>query len=146
MLEECLRGRQYCLDGYCFDGSVRSLGIVDAIMYPGTDAFMRWDYPSHLPEDLQRQAEEIAARFLQEVGFTHGLFNMEFVIDELSGQLKVIEFNPRTGRTVFRPVCARRWAQAARNGDRTQSRHRSGDRADARTHRGLCIELRVSKL
>jgi len=95
MLEECLRGRQYCLDGYCVDGSFRSLGIVDAIMYPGTDAFMRWDYPSHLPKDLQRQAEDIAARFLQEVGFTHGLFNMEFVVDEVSGQPRVIEFNPR---------------------------------------------------
>lgn len=95
MLEETLRGRQYCLDGYCFDGSVRRLGIVDAIMYPGTDAFMRWDYPSHLPERLQKQAEVIAARFLRAVGFTHGFFNMEFVIDEQSGQLKVIEFNPR---------------------------------------------------
>ena len=95
MLEESLRGPQYCLDGYCFDGSVRHLGIVDAIMYPGTDAFMRWDYPSVLPEKLQKKAEAIAARFLQEVGFTHGFFNMEFVLDEQSGQLKVIEFNPR---------------------------------------------------
>jgi len=95
MLEENLRGRQYCLDGYCFEGSVRRLGIVDAIMYPGTDAFMRWDYPSLLPEELQSQAEAIAVRFFREIGFTHGFFNMEFVIDEQSGQLKVIEFNPR---------------------------------------------------
>ena len=95
MLEECLRGPQYCLDGYCFDGSFRRLGFVDAIMYPGTDAFMRWDYPSRLPERLQRQAETIAARFLREVGFNHGFFNMEIVVDERSGQLKVVEFNPR---------------------------------------------------
>ena len=95
MLEESVRGLQYCLDGYCFDGSVRRLGIVDAIMYDGTDAFMRWDYPSRLPGKLQRKAEAIAARFLHAVGFTHGFFNMEFVIDEQSGQLKVIEFNPR---------------------------------------------------
>jgi hypothetical protein len=64
-------------------------------MYPGTDAFMRWDYPSVLPEELQRKAEAIAARFLREVGFTHGFFNMEFVFDERTGQLKVVEFNPR---------------------------------------------------
>lgn len=95
MLEECLRGRQYCLDGYCFDGELRPLGIVDAIMYPGTDAFMRWDYPSQLPEAVQRRAADVAARFLREVGFSHGLFNMEFVVDEGSGELKVIEFNPR---------------------------------------------------
>lgn len=95
MLEDHVRGKQYCLDGYCFEGQVRRLGIVDAIMYPGTDAFMRWDYPSRLPVHLQDQAEDIAARFLQEVGFSHGFFNMEFVVDEDSGQLKVIEFNPR---------------------------------------------------
>jgi biotin carboxylase len=95
MLEECLQGQQYCLDGYCFDGRLRRLGVVDAIMYPGTDAFMRWDYPSRLPETLQKKAEGIAARFLQAVNFTHGMFNMEFVLDEHSGELKVIEFNPR---------------------------------------------------
>lgn len=95
MLEERIRGPQYCLDGYCFGGEVRRLGIVDAIMYPGTDAFMRWDYPSHLPEKPQKQAQAIATRFLQAIGFTHGFFNMEFVIDEQSGELKIIEFNPR---------------------------------------------------
>ena len=95
MLEDKIRGRQYCLDGYCFEGRVHSLGIVDAIMYPGTDAFMRWDYPSHLPEGPQKEAGAVATRFLQEIGYTHGFFNMEFVIDEDSGQVKVIEFNPR---------------------------------------------------
>ncbi len=95
MLEENLRGDQYCLDGYCCDGDVRLLGVVDAIMYPGTDAFMRWDYPSRLPENLQQRAATIATRFLQAIGFDHGFFNMEFVIDEATGQPKVIEFNPR---------------------------------------------------
>ncbi len=95
MLEACLQGRQYCLDGYCFNGGVRRLGIVDAVMYPGTNAFMRWNYPSHLPAEMQDRAEAIAGRFLEAVGFSHGFFNMEFVLDEQSGQLKVIEFNPR---------------------------------------------------
>ena len=95
MLEEILRGRQYCLDGYCFDGKVHCLGVVDAIMYPGTDAFMRWDYPSQLPGPMLELASNIATRFMREIGFTHGFFNMEFVIDEHTGELKIIEFNPR---------------------------------------------------
>jgi hypothetical protein len=95
MLEGCLKGRQYSMDGYCFAGETRLLGIVDAIMYPGTDAFMRWDYPSQLAPSLQRQATDIADRFLTEIGFDHGLFNMEFVVDDQTGQVKVIEFNPR---------------------------------------------------
>ncbi len=95
MLETCLQGQQYCLDGYCFDGGVRRLGIVDAVMYPGTRAFMRWDYPSRLPARLQDRAEAIARRFLEAIDFSHGFFNMEFVVEEQTGQLKVIEFNPR---------------------------------------------------
>ena len=95
MLEACLQGRQYCLDGYCFDGRVRRLGIVDAVMYPGTNAFMRWDYPSRLPAEIHDRAEAIAQLFLDAVGFSHGFFNMEFVFEEQTGQLKVIEFNPR---------------------------------------------------
>ncbi len=95
ILEKPQRGRQYCLDGYFFNGSYRRLGFVDAIMYPGTDAFMRFDYPSHLPERARRQADAVASRFMQAVGFTHGIFNMEFIHDENSGQIKVIEFNPR---------------------------------------------------
>ncbi len=95
MLEEPQRGRQYCLDGYVFDGSYRRLGVVDAVMYPGTSAFMRFDYPGHLPEPVKRQADDIARRFLREIGFAHGMFNMEFIHDEQTGQVRVIEFNPR---------------------------------------------------
>ena len=95
MIEERLQGRQYCLDGYCLDGKIHCLGIIDAIMYPGTNAFMRWDYPSHLTEKLQHQAETIAARFLREIGYTHGFFNMEFSLEEPGDQIKVIEINPR---------------------------------------------------
>jgi hypothetical protein len=95
MIEEPQRGRQYCLDGYCFNGRFKALGVVDAIMYPGTDAFMRWDYPSRLSAGVQQQAQAIAQKFLQAVGFDHGFYNMEFIQDPHSGQLKVIEFNPR---------------------------------------------------
>lgn len=95
MLERPQRGRQYCLDGYVFNGNYRRLGVVDAVMYPGTCAFMRFDYPGHLPETAKRQADDIAQRFLRAVGFSHGMFNMEFIHDEQTGQVKVIEFNPR---------------------------------------------------
>ena len=95
LLEQPVKGHQYNLDGYVFDGDVRSLGIVDAVMYPGTDAFMRFDYPSRLPHTVHVQALDVARRFLQAVGFTHGMFNMEFFWDEASGKLTVIEFNPR---------------------------------------------------
>jgi hypothetical protein len=96
MLEEPLRGMaQYNLDGYVFDGRVHVLGIVDAVMYPGTQAFMRWEVPSRLPPAAAARATDVARRFLQAVGFTHGLFNMEFFHDPVTDRLAVIEFNPR---------------------------------------------------
>lgn len=95
MLEQPVNARQYCLDGYVFNNEMHPLGIVDSVMYPGTDAFMRFDYPSQLASTTQAKAADVARRFLQKVGFTHGLFNMEFFHDEGTDKLTVIEFNPR---------------------------------------------------
>jgi hypothetical protein len=95
MLEEPVHAAQYSLDGIVQNGQVKPLGVVDSVMYPGTQAFMRFDYPSQLPQEVQARALEVARKFLTEVGFTHGLFNMEFFYDAATGKLTVIEFNPR---------------------------------------------------
>ncbi len=89
------RVAQYNLDGWVFDGQVRGLAVVDAIMVPGTQAFMRWEVPSRLPQRVQARALDVARRFLCDIGFTLGFFNMEFFHDEASDRLTVIEFNPR---------------------------------------------------
>jgi len=86
---------QYDLDGWVQDGQVHLLGVVDAIMYPGTQAFMRWEVPSRLPARVQERALDIARRFLAAVGFRHGLFNMELFYDPAQDRISVIEVNPR---------------------------------------------------
>ncbi|MCU0969849.1 MAG: ATP-grasp domain-containing protein [Rubrivivax sp.] len=86
---------QFNLDGGVFDGQAHALGVVDAIMYPGTQAFMRWELPSRLPAEVQARALDVARRFLAAVGFRHGFFNMEFFHDPGTDRLTVIEFNPR---------------------------------------------------
>lgn len=95
LIEAPVHARQYNLDGYVFNGELRPLGIVESVMYPGTQAFARFVYPCAIEEDGRRQAIETAGRFLAAVGFDHGLFNMEFFYDAASGKLSVIEFNPR---------------------------------------------------
>jgi hypothetical protein len=95
MLERPVHAPQFNLDGYAFEGDVRLLGVVDAHMYPGTQAFMRFDYPSRLSPAVVARAGEVARRFMAAVGFSHGLFNMEFFYDEHRDELTVIEFNPR---------------------------------------------------
>ncbi|MCZ8337562.1 MAG: ATP-grasp domain-containing protein [Burkholderiaceae bacterium] len=86
---------QYNLDGWVHDGTVHALGVVDAVMYPGTQAFMRWEVPSRLPAGAQARALDLARRFLGAIGFRHGCFNLEFFHDDASGALSFIECNPR---------------------------------------------------
>jgi hypothetical protein len=95
LLEEPIDAPQYNLDGYAFDGEVRALGVCDALMYPGTGAFLRFERPSRLAERVRERALDVATRFLNAVGFSHGFFNMEFFYDATTDALKVIEFNPR---------------------------------------------------
>ncbi len=95
LLERPVGGRQYNLDGYVFNGTLRPLGVVESVMYPGTQAFLRFDYPCGLPDAARAKAIDVARRFLAAVGFTHGLFNMEFFHDPATDAVTVIEFNPR---------------------------------------------------
>ena len=95
LIEAPMHGRQFNLDGYVFGGRMQALGIVESEMYPGTQAFMRFAYPCVLPDAVRARAADVARRFLDAVGFTHGLFNMEFFYDAADDRLGVIEFNPR---------------------------------------------------
>lgn len=95
LLEAPVHAAQYNLDGWVHQGQVHLLGVVDAVMYPGTQAFMRFDAPSRLSADVQQRALAVAQRFLRAVGFDHGFFNMEFFFDAARDRLTVIEFNPR---------------------------------------------------
>lgn len=95
LLEEVVRAPQYNLDGFVHEGRLHVLGVVDAHMYPGTQAFQRWEYPSRLPATVIDRAREVAERFLDAAGYRQGFFNMEFFHDPTSDRLAVIEFNPR---------------------------------------------------
>jgi hypothetical protein len=95
LLEAPVQAEQFNLDGYVFNGQTHAVGVVDALMFPGTQAFMRHEVPTRLPSAVQAWALDVARRFLTAVGFTHGLFNMEFFYDAASDRLTVIEFNPR---------------------------------------------------
>ncbi|MDP2005664.1 MAG: ATP-grasp domain-containing protein [Rubrivivax sp.] len=86
---------QYNLDGWVQDGRVHALGVVDALMYPGTQSFLRWEFPSRLRTDVQQRALDVARRFLGAIGYRHGFFNLEFFHDTTNDRLSVIECNPR---------------------------------------------------
>jgi len=95
LAEELVDGAQVTVNGFARDGDVTMLGVVDSIMYAGTDQFQRFQYPSALPREWQSGAEEVARRALAAVGFTHGMFNVELRLCTATGRAKVIEINPR---------------------------------------------------
>ena len=84
-----------CIRDSLFGAELRPLGFIEAVMYPGTQAFMRFAHPCSLPPAGRERALDVARRFLGGVGFSHGLFNMEFFYDAAQDRLTVIEFNPR---------------------------------------------------
>ena len=95
MIETPVQAQQFNLDGWMQDGQLHTLGFMDAVMYPGTQAFMRFENPSRLGEPARTAALDVARRFLLAAGFTHGFFNMEFFYQPEQKRLTVIEFNPR---------------------------------------------------
>jgi biotin carboxylase len=95
LVEAPIRAPQFNLDGWVHRGRAHLLGVCDEIMYPDTQAFLRFAYPSRLPDSVQARALDVADRFLRAAGFDHGFFNMEFFHDPDTDALKVIEFNPR---------------------------------------------------
>lgn len=93
--EGLLQGRQLNVDGYAHRGRPHILGVVDELMYPGTQAFLRFDLPARLPAHVQRRAEAVAAEAVMAIGLSQGLFNVELTWDPQTDRLAIIEVNPR---------------------------------------------------
>ena len=93
--EELIDGQQINVDGVVINGEIHILGIIDAVMYPGTDQFMRFEYPSRLPPDHDQRARETAKRIVRALGLDHGLFNVEMRVCNETGECRLIEVNPR---------------------------------------------------
>ncbi len=93
--ESLLRGEQISVDGLVMNGQIHVLGIIDAVMYPGTQAFMRWEYPSRLPALWLERVTLLARKSLAALKYNHGFFNIEMTVERATGEIKIIEINPR---------------------------------------------------
>ncbi len=93
--EGLLKGEQVTVEGFVHDGVASIMGVVDSVMFPGTLAFARFDYPSALPDSVQQRMADLAARLMQGLGFDNGLFNIEMMYDPESDLVSIIEINPR---------------------------------------------------
>jgi ATP-grasp domain len=93
--EGLVPGRQVTLEGWTARGGTGLFGVVDSSFHPGTHSFERFDYPSSLPEDVQRRMAAITLRVVERLDLRDTLFNVELTYDEATGRIGIIEVNPR---------------------------------------------------
>lgn len=93
LAEQLLHGDLVTVEGFVCRGRPEIIGITDSIMYPGTMSFMRFDYPSRLPLDVQQRMTGIAGALALRLGLDDTLFNVEMFHDD--GAIHVVEVNPR---------------------------------------------------
>lgn len=95
LAEELLHGTQVTVEGFCCRGEVEVIGIVDSVMHPDTNSFVRFDYPSRLPEGVQARMADIARRVIAASDLEDALFNVEMIHDPDTDRVSIIEINPR---------------------------------------------------
>jgi biotin carboxylase len=95
LAESLLEGVQVSLEGYVYRGKAHVMGIVDAVMYPGTISFQRFVYPSRLSADVQERMARIAADFILGIGYDNALFNVELMYNPATDLISIIEVNPK---------------------------------------------------
>lgn len=95
LVEELLSGIQVTVEGFVHNNEVTIMGITDSVMFPGTISFKRFDYPSCLPELVQKRMSVITSCFVRGVGLNNTMFNIEMMYSERKDEIKIIEVNPR---------------------------------------------------
>jgi biotin carboxylase len=94
------RGRQCTLEGYVHQGRTTVYGIVDSIREGARgSSFARYQYPSTLPEAVQRRMIEATERFLAHVGYDGSPFNAEFYWEEEHDTVMLLEVNTRISKS-----------------------------------------------
>jgi hypothetical protein len=94
LVERLVVGDEVTLEGFVHRGRVTTIGLTDSVKYPGTNSFQRFEYPSALPEERQRELRAVAERLVPALGFDGGFFNIEFMLQE-EGPAQIIEVNGR---------------------------------------------------
>ena len=93
--EELVTGHLVTVEGFACGDEVGILGVVDSGLDARTRSFVRFDYPSRLPEPVQARMQEVARRVVRELGLDRTLWNIEMAWDPRSDRVAIIEVNPR---------------------------------------------------
>lgn len=93
-------GMQCTLEGYAHQGEVKVYGIVDSVRGgPHRSSFTRYQYPSVLPQIVQRRMMAAAKQVIDHAGYTEAPFNIEFFWDKKRDVITLLEANARCSKS-----------------------------------------------
>ncbi|CCV09394.1 conserved hypothetical protein [Mesorhizobium metallidurans STM 2683] len=95
IVEEYLQGLQVTIEGYAYGDEVHIMSVVDSVMFPGTMAFQRFEYPSSLPVAVQERMGVLVKLLMRNLGYQNGMFNIELIYNVELDRIFIVEINPR---------------------------------------------------
>jgi len=94
------RGRQCTLEGYVQRGQIAIYGTVDSVRDSRhRSCFVRYEYPSQLPDRVQRRMVGATERIIEAIGLDDSPFNIEFYYDRVGDRIQLLEINTRISRS-----------------------------------------------
>jgi len=97
--ESIIGGRQCTLEGYSQHGRLERLGVVDSIRYENLVSFFRYEYPSTLPDAVQKRMWEVTTKVIPALGFDNSAFNIEYFWDRTRDSIWLLEVNTRVSQS-----------------------------------------------
>lgn len=97
--EGIISGRGCTLEGYVLDGQPRVYATIDSLRGPNGVSFLGYHYPSDLPDDVVERMLEGTERIIRHIGLDNTPFNIEFLWEEESDSVKLLEVNPRISKS-----------------------------------------------
>lgn len=95
LAEEAITGKQLTVEGYSFRGEVVLYGVVDSVQCDNSPSFLRYQYPSSLPEHVIERVYDISRRVIAASGLDQQTFNIEYFWDPGTDAIGLLEINPR---------------------------------------------------
>jgi biotin carboxylase len=100
LAEQIVTGAQATVEGSMHQGEFNAHGIFDSPKDEKTGHFARYEYPATtLPDEVQERMVDLCERYLRHIGFDDACWNVEFMWDEDTDQLWVIEINTRISQS-----------------------------------------------
>lgn len=99
--ESLIKGkRQNGPEGYVYHGKVHINGITDSLKDESWRSFTSYEYPSRWPQAMQQKSNAVTEKLMSQIGLDDSAFNLEFIWDEETDKLKLIEVNPRISQSL----------------------------------------------